>query len=185
MPISSAVASDEAVPKLLLSIQEDPSDPLPYRYLAACYAHMGRLDEAREIIAQLRAITPVVAPDASNFRNAEQRELHLSGLQLAMGEGNEPNPQSRRARSAKRQMSALGRPPRLDCRPGGGLPDNHGLGDQSTESLQQVLQVLHSPITLGKANEGLRRRHGGHETQALPPVLQPDPVCRRDIGSEN
>jgi hypothetical protein len=48
---------------------------------------MGRLDEVREITAQLRAITPVVAPDASNFRNAEQRELHLSGLQLAMGEG--------------------------------------------------------------------------------------------------
>jgi hypothetical protein len=39
-----------------------------------------------EIIVQ-RAITPVAAPDASNFRNAEQRELHLSGLQLTMGEG--------------------------------------------------------------------------------------------------
>jgi hypothetical protein len=48
---------------------------------------MSRLDEAREIIARLRAITPVVAPDASNFRNAEQRELYLSGLRLAMGEG--------------------------------------------------------------------------------------------------
>ena len=42
---------DEAVPKLLLAIQEDPSFPLPYRSLAACYAHMGRLDEAREIVA--------------------------------------------------------------------------------------------------------------------------------------
>jgi adenylate cyclase len=77
---------DEAIPKLLLSIQEDPSVPPPYRYLAACYAHMGRLDEAREIIAQLRAITSVVAPDASYFRNAEQRELYLSGLRFAMGE---------------------------------------------------------------------------------------------------
>ena len=28
-----------AVPKLLLAIQEDPSHPLPYRNLAACYAH--------------------------------------------------------------------------------------------------------------------------------------------------
>jgi hypothetical protein len=78
---------DESVPKLLLSIREDSSDPPPYRYLAACYAHMGWLEDAREIIAQLRAITPVVAPDASNFRNAEQRELYLSGLRLAMGEG--------------------------------------------------------------------------------------------------
>ena len=31
--------------------------PYSYRFLAACYAHMGRLDEAREIVAQLRAIT--------------------------------------------------------------------------------------------------------------------------------
>src|SRR5208282_2830628 len=34
---------DQAVPKLLLAIQQDPSFPVPYRYLAACYAHMGRL----------------------------------------------------------------------------------------------------------------------------------------------
>jgi Flp pilus assembly protein TadD len=38
---------DEAIPTLLLAIQEDPSNPHPYRYLAACYAHMGRLDDAR------------------------------------------------------------------------------------------------------------------------------------------
>ena len=38
---------DEAIPKLLLAIQEDPSFPGPYRHLAACYAHMGRLEEAR------------------------------------------------------------------------------------------------------------------------------------------
>ncbi len=76
---------DEAVPKLLLAIQEDPSFPQPYRTLAACYAHMGRLDDARDIVARLRAITPVVIPDASFLRNAEQRELFLSGLRLAMG----------------------------------------------------------------------------------------------------
>ena len=76
----------EAVPKLLLAIQNDPSLPLPYRFLAACYAHMGRLDEAREIVARLRAITPVVIPDASYLRNPEHRELLLSGLRLAAGE---------------------------------------------------------------------------------------------------
>jgi predicted Zn-dependent protease len=37
---------DEAMPKLLLTIQEDPSHPVPYRYLAACYAYTGRLDDA-------------------------------------------------------------------------------------------------------------------------------------------
>jgi hypothetical protein len=83
---------DEAVPKLLLAIQDDPSFPTPYRTLAACYAHMGRLDEAREIVARLRAITSVVIPDASFVRNREHRELWLSGLRLAMGDANEPDP---------------------------------------------------------------------------------------------
>jgi adenylate cyclase len=77
----------EAVPKLLLAIQDDPSDPRGYRFLAACYAHTGRLDDAREIVERLRAITSVVIPDASYLRNAEHRELLLSGLRLAAGEG--------------------------------------------------------------------------------------------------
>jgi adenylate cyclase len=74
---------DEAVPKLLLAIQENPSYPEPYRYLAACYAHMGRLDAAEAVAARLCAITPVVIPDASYLRNPEHRELFLSGLRLA------------------------------------------------------------------------------------------------------
>jgi adenylate cyclase len=77
---------DEAVPKLLLAIHEDPSFPFPYRYLAACYAHMGRLDEAREVVSRLRAVTSVVIQDARRFRNPEHRELFLSGLRLAAGE---------------------------------------------------------------------------------------------------
>jgi adenylate cyclase len=77
---------DDAVPKLLLAIQEDPSAPSSYRVLAACYAHMGRLDEAREIVTRLRGITSVVISDASQHRNAEHRELFLSGLRLAAGE---------------------------------------------------------------------------------------------------
>jgi TolB-like protein len=77
---------DEAVPKLLLAMQEDPSHPQPYRYLAACYAHMGRLGDAREIVERLRAISSVVIPDASYLRNLEHRELFLSGLRLATTE---------------------------------------------------------------------------------------------------
>jgi TolB-like protein/DNA-binding winged helix-turn-helix (wHTH) protein len=78
---------NEAEPKLLLAIQEDPSFPLPYRILAACYAHMGRRDDARETVERLRAITRVVIPDRISYlRNAEHRELLLSGLRLAMGE---------------------------------------------------------------------------------------------------
>ena len=77
---------DEAVPKLLLAIQDDPSNPVPYRALAACYAHMGRLDEAGEILTRLRAITSVMMPDVSQLRKAEDRELLLSGVRLAAGE---------------------------------------------------------------------------------------------------
>jgi TolB-like protein len=77
---------DEAASKLLLAIQDHPGFPPSYRALAACYAHMGRLDEAREIVAELRAITPLVVPSDVQFRNPEHRELLLSGLRLAMGE---------------------------------------------------------------------------------------------------
>src|SRR4029077_17574435 len=59
---------DDGVPKLLLAIQEDPSNPSPYRLLAACYAQMGRLDEAREVVAQLRTITRVVVPSTTPYR---------------------------------------------------------------------------------------------------------------------
>jgi adenylate cyclase len=77
---------DEAVPKLLLAIEENPSFAYPYRVLAACYAHMGRLDDARQVITRLRALTSVVIADASFLRTAEHRELYLSGLRLAAGE---------------------------------------------------------------------------------------------------
>jgi pentatricopeptide repeat protein len=77
---------EEAVPKLLLAIQEDPTFLAAYRSLAACYAHMGRLDDAREVLERLRAIRPVVMPRDLPYRNPEHRELFLSGLRLAMGE---------------------------------------------------------------------------------------------------
>jgi len=77
---------NEAVPKLLLAIQDDPSFPIAYHILAACYAHMGRLDEARATVAKLRAITPQVMQRHLPYRRPEDRELFLSGLRLAAGE---------------------------------------------------------------------------------------------------
>jgi TolB-like protein len=77
---------DEAVPKFLLAMQEDASYPDVFRYLAACYAQMGRLDDARAVVTRLRAIASVVVPPAKNLRVPEQRELFLSGLRLAAGE---------------------------------------------------------------------------------------------------
>ena len=75
-----------AAPKLLLAIQEDSSHPEAYRTLAACYAHMGQLDEARAIVARLSAITSQIVPSAVELRDPEYRELYLSGLRLAAGE---------------------------------------------------------------------------------------------------
>jgi TolB-like protein len=77
---------DEAMPKLLLATEEAPNFPSPYRYLAACYAHMGRLDEARAVVTRLRAITTAVMPPLVYLRITEHRELFLSGLRLAVGE---------------------------------------------------------------------------------------------------
>jgi adenylate cyclase len=75
----------EAASNLLLSMQDNPAHPGTYRFLAACYAHMGRLDEARAIVAKLCAITSHVMPSDLPYRNPEDRKLFLSGLRLAMG----------------------------------------------------------------------------------------------------
>jgi adenylate cyclase len=77
---------DEARATLIRSLQEFPGWAPNYRFLAACCAQMGRIDEAREIVQRLRLITPVLVSDASHWRNTEQRELFLSGLRLAVGE---------------------------------------------------------------------------------------------------
>jgi pentatricopeptide repeat protein len=68
------------------SLDLAPGFPVTYRVLASCYAHMGRLDEAREIVRRLRGITPVVIEPATRYRNLELRELFLSGLRLAAAE---------------------------------------------------------------------------------------------------
>jgi len=77
---------EEGVPKFLLTMQEDPSGTTCYRILAACYAHMGRLKEAREVVARLRVITPNVMPTVRLLRNPDHRELFLSGLRMVTGE---------------------------------------------------------------------------------------------------
>jgi len=80
----------EAAPRLRVAMEQMPVFPTPYRFLAACYAHMGLLDEARATIARLRAFTPEVIPKYPlPFRDPWHRELYFSGLRLAMGEINE------------------------------------------------------------------------------------------------
>jgi hypothetical protein len=52
--------------------------------------HMDRLDDARDIVLRLRAVTAVVIPDLSYLRNVDYRELFLSGLRLAVSETDRP-----------------------------------------------------------------------------------------------
>jgi predicted Zn-dependent protease len=75
----------EAETMLLRSLQGQPDWPPTYRFLAACYAHMGQLKSAHEAIEKLRQLTPVISPAIEHFRRPEDCELYLSGLRLAAG----------------------------------------------------------------------------------------------------
>jgi hypothetical protein len=77
---------DEAAAKFVFALQEHPDAPHSYRFLAACYAHMGRRDEARAIIGSLRAITDRILPPKPPWQSADDHELLLSGLRKATGE---------------------------------------------------------------------------------------------------
>jgi len=72
---------------LLVSLEEFPTWAGPYRFLAACHVHLRHLTEAQETVRRVRTITTAVMENATHWRNAEQRELYLSGLRLPMGEG--------------------------------------------------------------------------------------------------
>jgi adenylate cyclase len=77
---------DQAKATLRQSLQEFPNWPPTQRFLAACCAHMGQLEEARQVIERLRLITSDIVPSAAHWLDQEQRELYLSGLRLAAGE---------------------------------------------------------------------------------------------------
>jgi adenylate cyclase len=57
----------EAVDWSQRSLQRKPDFPLAYRYLAASYAHLGRLDEAREALKEMLRIQPQFSLDSLKF----------------------------------------------------------------------------------------------------------------------
>ncbi|HEX3882845.1 MAG TPA: winged helix-turn-helix domain-containing protein [Stellaceae bacterium] len=76
-----------AIADLTALIHEYPNFIEGYRQLAACYAHHGQLAQARATIERLRSMTSaILPPHVATVRRAEDRELYLSGLRLAMGE---------------------------------------------------------------------------------------------------
>ena len=77
---------NKAEAMLLLSLQESPNWAPTYRFLASCFAHMGRSRDAQDMVRKLRELTPVLIPIAEHWRIPEDREFYLAGLRLAAGE---------------------------------------------------------------------------------------------------
>ena len=78
---------NEALSVIFVLIEEDPS-PIAYQALIACYAHLGRLAEAREALSRLRSISSEVTPPAGRLVTLvpEFCKLVQSGLQLVFAE---------------------------------------------------------------------------------------------------
>jgi tetratricopeptide (TPR) repeat protein len=78
---------EEAAANLEVAREQLPYFAAVHRFLAASYAHMGRIGRAREVFEELRAITPIPMQRRVNqWRNPQHGELFLSGLRLAAGE---------------------------------------------------------------------------------------------------
>jgi adenylate cyclase len=69
-----------------LALQQISEWPTLLQFMASCLAHMGRLEEAQQMVKRIRALTPVVIPDANYWRIREDRDFFLKGLRLAAGE---------------------------------------------------------------------------------------------------
>jgi tetratricopeptide (TPR) repeat protein len=77
---------DAAASLLATSLRQNTTYPMTSRMLAACYAQMGRLDQARDVVARMQATNMRVMPLVVPYRLPDHRELYLAGLRLAMGE---------------------------------------------------------------------------------------------------
>ncbi|HVH78022.1 MAG TPA: winged helix-turn-helix domain-containing protein [Stellaceae bacterium] len=75
---------------LLQSLQGHPNWPPTYRFLAACYAHTGRIEEARRTVEQLKNLTSVLAPALEHWRKTEHQDFYMRGLRLAIGDAEQP-----------------------------------------------------------------------------------------------
>jgi adenylate cyclase len=68
------------------SLAEVPSHNVARRYRAAALAHLGRIDEAGGVIADLLKMQPsstLRSARASGFRDPTMAELYVSGLEKA------------------------------------------------------------------------------------------------------
>jgi len=54
--------------------------------LAVCYAHLGRLEDARKLVNRLKEMTPVLIPNVEHWRLPKQRDFYVTGLRRAIGD---------------------------------------------------------------------------------------------------
>jgi adenylate cyclase len=81
---------EKAAAMLLVSLQETPNWAPCLRFLASCYAHLGRMRDAQAIVEKLKSITPDLIPSAEQWRVREDREFFLDGLRLAVDQTARP-----------------------------------------------------------------------------------------------
>jgi TolB-like protein len=75
---------EDAATKLLESLAQQPDYVLSLRFLAASYAHLGKVEETKSTIRRLRMITTALIDNGSRYRKNELREIYLSGLRRAV-----------------------------------------------------------------------------------------------------
>lgn len=77
---------DEAVSWARRSLDEWPSYVVTLRYLAAALSHLGRIEEAREVCAELLRRAPsasLTRAALSKFRTKQMLDLYVDGLRMA------------------------------------------------------------------------------------------------------
>jgi adenylate cyclase len=75
---------EKAAAMLLVSLQQTPNWAPCLRFLASCYAHLGRMRDAQAIVEKLKSITPDLIPSGEHWRVHEDRKFFLDGLRLAV-----------------------------------------------------------------------------------------------------
>jgi adenylate cyclase len=81
---------EKAAAMLLVSLQQTPTWAPCLRFLASCYAHLGRMRDAQAIVDKLKSITPDLIPSADHWRVREDQEYFLDGLRLAVDQTARP-----------------------------------------------------------------------------------------------
>ena len=78
---------DEAVAALKERLARNPDSPTAYALLAACYGHLGRIEESRAAWAELMRITPDFSIERRRrilpFKNPEMFEHRIEGMRKA------------------------------------------------------------------------------------------------------